>query len=428
MKRARAIKRLAASWWRRVRHPSLEDKNIRFLYLDTACMGLIGGGIGAFISVFLVRLGASSFLVSLLTSLPAIVMMLLSIPAGLYVERQRDLVRFTSVGRLVHRSFYLLVALLPFLLHHGLVEAIVVAYGLQAISTAFINVSWTGVIAEVVPVKRRPRVNGGRWALVSLVTAGVVAGFGYMLERMAFPINYQIVFVISFLGGMLNVYFFSRIRLPADRPAQAPSVQANTLAGRVRRYVNSFSETPAFLRYLFTTFVLRFGLNLPAALYSIYWVRYLNASDAWIGWRTTAANLALIVGYLIWGRIASRKGHHIVLIVCTIALGAYPVLTALTPSQAWLPLVALVGGFFTTGINITFFDTLLHVCPADKRPGFIALNAVFAQLAIFLAPMIGSLLSERFGIRAAFFAAGSIHLLAVLLFRRFRVADEEAAG
>ncbi len=34
-----------------------------------------------------------------------------------------------------------------------------------------------------------------------------------------------------------------------------------------------------------TTFVLRFGLNLPAALYSIYWIRRLDASDLWIGCR-----------------------------------------------------------------------------------------------------------------------------------------------
>jgi MFS family permease len=283
------------------------------------------------------------------------------------------------------------------------------------------------VVAEIVPPKRRARINGSRWALVSLVTAVVVAVCGTMLEWIPFPINYQLVFGISFLGGLLSAYLFSRIERPSDSKPQAASVQAVELLPRLQGYVRSFAETPIFLRYLFTSFVLRFGLHLPAALYSIYWVRNLNASDAWIGWRSTASSLALIVGYLLWGRIATRKGHHLVLLVCTIAVGSYPVLTALTPSQAWLPLVAVVWGLFITGIDVSIFDTLLSVCPEDKRPSFVAVNTLFAHLAIFLAPMAGSLLSEWLDIRVVLFTAGGIHLMAALLFRLLRVAAEELA-
>jgi MFS family permease len=388
-------------------------------------MGLIAGGINTYLSVFVVRLGASSFVVSLLTSLPAIIMTMLSIPAGLLVERQRKLVRLTSWGRLVARTFTLLVALLPFFVSRGLAEAAVVINALQAVPIAFINLSWTAVIAEIIPAKRRARINGNRWALVSLVTAVVVAVYGAMLERIPFPTGYQIVFGISFLGGLLSAYLFSLIRMPSEPLARAASAQAIALSQRLRGYLKSIAETPVFLRYLLTSFVLRFGLHLPAALYSIYWVRNLNASDAWIGWRATAGSLALIVGYLLWGRLASRKGHHLVLLVCTIAVGSYPVLTALTPSQVWLPLVAVVWGLFITGIDVSIFDTLLSVCPEDKRPSFVAVNTLFAHLAIFLAPMAGSLLSEWLDIRVVLFIAGGIHLVAALLFRLLRVAAEE---
>ena len=46
-----------------------------------------------------------------------------------------------------------------------------------------------------------------------------------------------------------------------------------------------------------TTSVLRLGLNLCTALYSIYWIRHLDASDLWISYQATANKLALIVGY-----------------------------------------------------------------------------------------------------------------------------------
>jgi len=333
--------------------------------------------------------------------------------------------RVTNWGRLFYRTFFLLVAVLPFFMSHHLAEGIVVIRALQAVPGAVIGLSWTAVVAEVIPPKRRPSVNGGRWALVSLVTAVAVPIFGYMLERLVFPINYQIVFAISFLGGLLSIYFFSLMKLPTGLLSPIPTAKAITLPQRLQGYVNSFIETPIFLRFLFTTFVLRFGLTLPAALYSIYWIRHLNASDSLIGWQTMVGSLALIVGYFSWGRVASRKGHHLVLMACTIGAGFYPVLTGLIPAQVWLPLVALVRGFFTTGINISFFDTLLHVCPPEKRPSFVALNTVFANLAVFLAPVAGSFLADWLNIRIVFFIAGGIHLLAALLFKLFHVAVDE---
>jgi MFS family permease len=81
-----------------------------------------------------------------------------------------------------------------------------------------------------------------------------------------------------------------------------------------------------------------------------------------------------------------------------------------------------------TGIDLSFFDTLLHVCPADRRPSFIAVNSVFTYLAMTLAPLAGSALAERAGIRAVLVIAVAIHILAAVLFWVFRVATEEGEG
>jgi MFS family permease len=403
---------------------SLQDRNIRNLVIDTAWQGLMMGGVFTFLSVFVVRLGASSLMVSLLTSLPAILMVVLAIPAAQLVQRRRDLVRFTNLVRVYHRGSVLLMALLPFFIRDHLVEAIVIVWTLKTIAVALINSSWTAVVAEVIPPARRARVNGGRWAILSLVTAVAVAVFGVMLDRFTFPLGYQIVFAVSFLGGVVGIIYFGRIVIPDNVVAFPSSPERVSLGVRAGRYARSFGEAPGFLRYVLTTFVLRFGLNLPAALYSIYWIRRLDASDLWIGWQATAGKLALIAGYFLWGRVAARKGHHLVLLACTIGVGLYPMATAVVPTQVWLPLVAVVQGFFVTGIDLSFFDTLLYVCPADKRPSFIAVNSVFMHLAMTLAPMAGSFLADWLGIRTVFFIAGGIHLVSAVLFWVFRIADD----
>jgi hypothetical protein len=249
------------------------------------------------------------------------------------VQRQRNLVRSTNLIRVYHRGSVLLVALLPFFIREHLVEAIVVVWTLKTITVALINSSWTAVVADVIPPARRARVNGGRWALLSLVTAVAVAVFGIMLDRLKFPLGYQIVFAVSFLGGAIGIIYFGRIVIPDNGTVLPPSPERVSFGARTGRYARSLGEAPGFLRYVLTTFVLRFGLNL-------------------------------------------------VLLACTIGVELYPLSTAVVPTQAWLPLVAVVQGFFVTGIDLSFFDTLLHVCPADKRPSFVAVNSVFMHLAV----------------------------------------------
>lgn len=406
--------------WFRVRQLSVEDRNILLFTVDTALQGLMMGGVFSFMSVFVVRLGASKLMTSLVTSLPAIVLALSSIPAGQFVQRQRNLVRLTNTIRIFHRGSILLVALLPFFFDQGLIEVIILVWACKSIASALLEASWMAVVAEVIPPARRPSVNGTRWAILSLVTAVSVAVFGYILDRMPFPLNYQIVFLASFAGCMSGMFFYSRLQIPDNTPPEEEKTSRMSVGKRLRAYLQTLN-VPEFVRYELTTTVLRFGLNMPTALYSIYWIRRLGASDLWIGYQSTADKLALIAGYFFWGRIVSRRGHHWPLLICTVGVGLYPLLTSLVREQTWLPLVALTWGFFVAGIDLSIFDTLLAVCPAQRRPTFFSCNTLLSSLTIFLAPMVGSVLAEWLGIRVAFWIAGGIHVLAALLFWRFRV-------
>ncbi len=399
---------------------SSENRNIINFTIDTALQGLMMGGIFNFLSVFVVRLNATNLLVGLLTSLPALVMALYSIPAGHIVERQRNLVRYTNLVRLFHRGSFLLIAVLPFFVEQGLAEIIVIIWALKSLPATLLESSWMAVVAEVIPPERRARVNGVRWAILSVVTAISTATFGYILERLPFPLNYQIVFFISSIGGTLGIYFFGQLRIPENVPPARKEKLHLPLKQRVQDYLRAMN-VPAFVNYEIAATALRFGANLPVSLYSIYWIRHLGAGDVWIGWQATAGKVALIFGYVIWGRLISHRGYRLPLLICTTLLGLYPILTGLARDQLWLPFIAIVQGFFSTGIDISFFDTLLTVSPADRRPSFIALNTMLANLTLFLAPLVGTWLADWIGIPGIFFIAGGFHFLTTLLFWRFKI-------
>jgi len=399
----------------RSRPETVQERNIRLFTIDTGWNGVVGAGVGTFLTVLMARLGASSLMIGALTSLPALVSMLVSLPASAFIERQHDHVKSTTIYRLAFRLAYVLIAFLPFFTRAHFSLVAVILWGLQAIPMAMATVAWTSVVGAIVPPERRAAINGQRWALLSTVTAVCVGLFGRLLDApwLPFPLNYQLVFFLSGGAGMIGLFYFDKIVMPVDyAPANPPHLP---LHRRVAELLSPMLGCPPFINYLLATLLVRVGMAMPTALYSIFWVRNLQASDTIIGLRTTVGLITTVIGYWWFGRLATRRGHRGILLASSIGLGLYPIMTALAPNQYWLLPAAAVWGLFAGGISISFFEALFETTLPEKRPSFAALNAVFANLAIFVGPLIGSALLDLIGMQGTFYVAGAMHLAGALL-------------
>lgn len=402
------LSRVAVAW-QQIRSPlaTREDRNIRRLMVQTALVGIVQGGIVTFLPVFLVRLGASAVTVSLLTSLPALVTIVLALPAGALASRWRNMVRMSAAFFWALRFCYLLVGAAA-LLDPGNAPLLIVAiWGLSAVPSTLGNAVFYDILADAVPPRRRPMVNGVRWALLGLVLAVSVALFGQILELLPFPGNYLLVFAASFVAGMLSTWFYSLIDIPLRQPPPRPG--SLPWRARAAEFLQPLTEGGEFITFSAVTFVLRVGLFLPAGLYSVFWVRNLQASDAWIGLRATVESVALTAGYYFWGRLASRRGWPPVLVAAGVGVGICPVLTGLATRERLSMLlgVALLGGFFASGFDVSLFEWLLKTMPADRRPRFVAMNTALANLVAFVGPIVGAAVAERIGIPPVLFASGA---------------------
>jgi MFS family permease len=390
---------------------TVEDRNVRFLVLQTACAGVVSGGITTFLPVMLARLGASAVTVSLLSSGLALTSIAAALPAGPLVERQRQLVGWSANYFYAVRVIFLLIALAAFLPPEWAAPACVVLWSLHGVPAAIGNNAWYGVLADAVSPRRRPVVNGARWALLGLVSALCVAVFGGLLDRLPAPTGYQLVFVVSALVGGLGIYYYSRLEIPEREPRV--SAEAVGAGERLRKLVAPLAEGGEFLHYTLGTSVLRLGLHLPIGLYSIFWVNELMATDTWIGLRSTVGNVALTGGYYVWGRLAARLGHRRTLGAAALGLSLYPALTAAAPSVEWLLPAALLWGMFASGIDMSLFEGLLDVCPAARRSEFVAVNTFVANLIAFAAPIVGAALAQSVGIRPVLWLSAALHLATV---------------
>jgi MFS family permease len=145
-------------------------------------------------------------------------------------------------------------------------------------------------------------------------------------------------------------------------------------------------------------------------------VRELGANDTWIALIAVIIDGSTIAGYFYWGKVIGKHGNRSVLIVTSIGVTAYSLLTGLVPTIAWMIPTSILGGLSWSGCNLALFNGLLSVCPDERRPTYIALYTILINITAFAAPLLGAALAGWLGIRLAFGVSSGVRLIGALLF------------
>jgi MFS-type transporter involved in bile tolerance (Atg22 family) len=302
---------------------------------------------------------------------------------------------------------------------------VIVIWAIATVPQTIVNVAFTIVMGAVAGPDKRYYLMSRRWSILGITTSLTVALAGWLLEIIRFPLNYQAVFIGSFVGGLLSFTFSSRIVIPDNAPADEEDTRAMPRRERLREGLAALRENATFSRFLVSQFVFRCGLAMALPLFPLYWVRELHASDGWIGVINTVNSGVLLVAYFLWSTLSRRKGATIVLLICSFGLSFYPLLTGLTHTTAPLPLYAGLAGIFAAGIDLVLFDLLLSTCPPRHTASYIALYQMTTYIATFLAPTLGTFLADTVGPAPALFVSSGLRFAGAALFLLMRVGTTE---
>jgi MFS family permease len=398
---------------------TIEGRNVRNLYTETAWFGILSGLADTFVSVFALRLGATTAQVGWLTALPALINVVWLIPAARIIERQHRRLPIILFTGLLQRLGYLAMAIMPFLVATGRIEALIIINTVIMVPTAIINTAVTSLLPDLTAPERRGTVVSVRWLILSgSATVAALAG-GWLLGLMPVPINYQVLLGTGAACSLLSLYYLRRIRVPdavlAQRDLQ-PRERYNWK--RLQQSLSGILSHNAFVRFTLASFVFYWGLYLPGALWSVMRVRELGASDAWIGLIVVVIDVSTIGGYFYWGKIRNKRGDRWLLIVTAFGVVAYALSTAAVPTIAWMIPTSILSGVAWSGCNLALFNVMLNVCPDEHRASYIALYTALINITAFVAPLLGAALSDWAGIRIAFVVSGGVRLAGAVLFIR----------
>lgn len=360
-------------------------RNARYLCLEVSFFGVLSGIVGTFLSIYALRLGATSEDIGLLSSLPALVTLIFLIPAGQMLERYTNILRPVLTVGFVQRAQYVLVAVI-FVLPAALrVPALLTIVTLGAMAAAVGTVAFTVMFSMIVPEADRAHVVSTRNLLAGLTSAMAAIAGGWLLELVAFPWNYSLLFLIGFGFSMISLFFVGRLVVPA---VSHPDGTPDSL--NLRQTLSAVRHTRPFVHFVVANFIANWGIYLPIPLYSLYYVRVLNMGETWIGIITTVSALVPMLTYPLWARAANRFGNRIVMSIGYAGLALFPLTTALAPRQEFLLIPAVMGGIFAPATNLAVFNGLFEVIPNTQRPTYISVHTAIMNLAAFLAPLVST--------------------------------------
>lgn len=424
------LRQSVRGFWRSLTTPptTLYERNARNVMVDGLGVGLVTG-VATFLSVFLIRLGASNLQVGLLTSMPAVTGALLSIPIGDFIQRRTNIILWYARSRLYVLSSYALTGLIPFFVsREGTINAIIVIWALATLPQTMVNVTFTLVMGAVAGPTKRMELMSRRWTTLGVVNAVSVTLVGITLDQIGFPINYQIVFIASFIGGLISYWFSTSIVLPEG---------GHVPTGQRRPWYTAFSgmrtilaAQPAFARFVGAQFIYRCGMSMAIPLLPLFWVRNAHASDASIGLINTVNSGVLMIAYALWIAISRRRGQRMVLLVCGAGLSLYPLLVATSGSILQLVLYAGTAGIFVAGADLVLFDLLVAAVDPKLRGPSVGLYHTTTYIATFAAPLLATAAADSIGIVPMLLVAATLRALGTGLFAILGIGHEaeKAAG
>ena len=409
---------------RRLQGRNQAERNIWYLYVEMFWAAIFMAAM-AFNATYALRLGASNALFGWMSSFPALLAMLMMIPAARFLETKSDRAPWMKWSLLLGRSPFLLIALVPWIFKQHQAEIIVAILILRAIPMNFFSAGFSPMMADLIPVRDRAQVMANRSIIHSATVAVCTFLYGQWMDAAAnlpwatFPAELPNRLPRRRCGGAAEHVLREQAPCAGDQshPAATATQETEAFTAQVskrRSTLRMVPRKPRFRAYRGEHAVFNLGAWLVMSLYTIFFVKELQATDGWIGLNTTLANIGVILGHVIWQRVIRKLGYDRSLLVAIIPSASYAFLVALFPNLTLILLWGVLINLVNPGVNLTHYNILVQLCPEERRASYMALFSSIMNAGAFLAPMVGVALAEVIDIRWVLIIGGVIRLFGAI--------------
>jgi MFS family permease len=352
-------------------------------------------------------LGATNYQVGLISSLPPLVTLLMTLPAAFLLNRAIEQKKLVAFSVLAARFVFLLIAFVsyaPGSLGSWLLLGLIAA---MSIPNTMANMGWQSFIGNLIEDQRRAQFFSDRNRLLTIVGLIVTLVIGIVMkDATANAMTYQLLFMVTFLVGIVELYFLMK----HDEPVRA-------VADKNKRAMDwSIFKNNQYVRFLVVALVFNFGWQMAWGLFNIYNIRYAEATIFWVSMFNVGSMVTQIFSFSLWRKWSQKYGNMRVFVWVAFGMSTAPLLTILSTNYYYLVGMNVTSGFFVSGTVLILFNLLLENSPQEVRTYCITTYNVLLAIIAFTAPQIGIWLLETYSMNNAMVISTMMRFLAAVCF------------
>ncbi len=336
---------------------------------------------GFFFTWFALLLGANDLQLGILSAIPALCQVFQL--AGAYlVEKtghRKPIVRWFSV---VSRTFWLPIALVPFVCDTHAVQIFIGLYLLSSIAMNFAAAGWTAWMSALVPPAIRGRYFGERNRIGGLISILVLLAAGILMDRFRFMgwerVGYLTIQFVAVAAGLVCFYLIGKQPDPGYAAEKLPP-----LGDYLLRPMRDRNFRNLILFSLYWTF----AVGVASPFFNAHLDKYMKWSYKSVAVLNVVMTISTILSQRWWGRLVDRYGHKPVLAVTMIGIVHLPFYYAFCPWDLRWPIYtnAVLTGIMWSGFGLATFNLVMHILPEKSRTMFVAVFAALNGVIAFLA-------------------------------------------
>jgi hypothetical protein len=360
-----------------------ERANFRRFVMDIVWFGLAIPSTARFLSVYAIRLDASAMLLGWLSALPAILCLSTSGLAVWWRKKYPDTVHAQFWPGVGYRLLFLLPVLTPYFPEDWQPYWLLLSVSLPALPQGISSVLFLVLMREGIDRSRLTSLVSRRSMSFNMAVAVGTLGFGFWLEEVSFPINYQIMYLLAFGLSMLSLLNVNRVRAIQPEPVAEPTRKPVRVWG-----------TLAFQRVAFLTISSHVAFFLIAAIVPLRLVDEMGADEGFMSIFTVAELASAALVATMTNRIVRQIGTRATVSTGMIGTGVAAILLAVAPNLSFTLIAGALSGASWTMVTISLFSFFNESTPPEYITPFSTVYNQIVMLSVFVGPLLGSQLAS----------------------------------
>jgi len=270
-------------------------------------------------------------------------------------------------------------------------------YTWHTIGAGAVGPAWQDMIGKIFPVHWRGRFFGTSNFVGSAVGIVTASGAAYFLHHFTYPLNFTYCFAAAAIG-----IFFSWLAVSLTREPVVP-VEAAPLSYKAygQELLRILREDHNFRRFISQQILSRLGY-MSNGFIAVYALERWHVSESTAALYAPAMLIAQMSANVLFGWLADKWGHKIVLEMATLSALAAIVAVWAGPTPVWVFFAFAGLGISTAGYVLSGLMIVLEFSKPDERSAYIGLANSLRSLGSATAPLIGGIIAQQFGYTALF--------------------------